>query len=146
MYDLKRFIDAQDRVYSAVIKELKRGKKVSHWMWFIFPQLRKLGESQMSQFYGISGLLEAKAYCHNSILIERYLECCTILLSLDTNDIEEVLDYVDGLKLKSSLTLFLVADAENQELYLKLLEKYYNGKKCEITIKALNREKKQLNI
>lgn len=145
MYNVNRFIVKQDEVYDSVLKELKNGKKVSHWMWYIFPQLKDLGSSYNSMYYGIKNKQEAKEYMNNDVLRKRYVECCNILLNLKTNNIEEVLGDIDKLKLKSSLTLFLQIDVLNKELYLKLLEKYYDKKICQKTIDILE-IRNQINL
>lgn len=145
MYNVNRFIVKQDEVYDSVLKELKNGKKVSHWMWYIFPQLKDLGYSYNSMYYGIKNKQEAKEYMNNDVLRKRYVECCNILLNLKTNNIEEVLGDIDKLKLKSSLTLFLQIDVLNKELYLKLLEKYYDKKICQKTIDILE-IRNQINL
>ncbi len=137
-YNIERFIKAQDKIYETVVEELKRGFKESHWMWFIFPQLEALGYSSTAKFYGISGLAEAKAYVENETLINRYIECCKILLGLENDDIHNILGSPDDMKLKSSLTLFIEADGNNRDLYIKLLDKYYDGKRCKLTITLLN--------
>ena len=106
-------------------------------MWFIFPQIKGLGQSQTATYYAIENLKEAKEYINNEILYKRYIECCNILLNLDTNDIYGVLGDIDSLKLRSSLTLFSLVDKINNTLYLNLLDKYYNGEKCNKTLKLL---------
>ena len=129
MYDVNRFVKAQDNVYENVINELKKGRKRTHWMWFIFPQLKGLGFSDIAVYYGIENIDEAKEYINNEVLYRRYIECCNILLELDDDDIYNILGDIDGLKLKSSLTLFSFVDVNNKELFFKLLDKYYDGEK-----------------
>lgn len=140
MYNIERFIEAQDKVYKKVVEELKNGRKRTHWMWYIFPQYAALGSSEISYFYGIKCLDEVKAYISDDKLKQRYLECCNILLTLAENDIEKVLGEIDSLKLKSSLTLFKAVDEENRMLYQKLLNKYYNGEECQLTYQLMERE------
>lgn len=137
-YNLNRFIIKQNKIYDVALKELKRGRKESHWIWYIFPQIKGLGYSDNSMIYGISSIDEAKAYASNNILWNRYIECCTILLNLNTNNIAEVLDG-DSIKLRSSLTLFY--KATNNELLLDLINKYYDGKLDNLTLNILNNEK-----
>ncbi len=137
-YNLNRFIIKQNKIYDVVIKELKRGRKESHWIWYIFPQIKGLGNSNYSMLYGISNIDEAKAYASNNILWNRYIECSSILLNLNTNNIIEVLDG-DSIKLRSSLTLFY--KAINNELLLDLINKYYDGKLDTLTLNILNNEK-----
>lgn len=136
-YNINRFIIAQDKVYSNVINELKNGYKETHWMWFIFPQIKGLGYSTTSMYYGIESLDEAKQYLANPILLSRYNECCNILLNLNNTSIYEILGIVDSLKLQSSLTLFSLVS--NNELYKKLLEKYFKNQLCEKTLVILNK-------
>lgn len=140
MYNIERFIEAQDKVYNKVIEELKNGKKRTHWMWYIFPQFKALGSSDISIYFGIKSILEAKCYINNEILRNRYLECCNILLSLENDDIEEILGEIDSLKLRSSLTLFKFVDKDNEILYQELLNKYYNGDDCQLTHQVIRRE------
>ena len=140
MYNIERFIEAQDKVYEKVVEELKSGKKRTHWMWFIFPQFVALGSSEISIYFGIKSVLEAKCYINNEILRNRYLECCNILLSLDNDDIEDILGEIDALKLRSSLTLFKFVDKDNELLYQELLNKYYNGDECQLTHQLIKRE------
>lgn len=109
---LDRFIKAQDNMYETALKEIKNGEKESHWMWYIFPQLRGLGESEMSYFYGINGLEEAKAYLAHPILSTRLIEISTALLEHKDKPIEDIMGYIDDMKLKSSMTLFAIASKE----------------------------------
>lgn len=101
---LQRFIDAQDRIWPAPVRELQAGQKQTHWMWFVFPQLRGLGRSDMAQFYGIYDLAEARMYLADPVLGARLQEACRAMLLND--DAQRVLGHVDALKLRSSATLF----------------------------------------
>lgn len=101
---LRRFIDAQDRIWPSPVKELRAGRKQTHWMWFVFPQLRGLGRSEMAQFYGIADLAEARAYLADPVLGTRIEEAFHAMLMND--DAQDVLGHVDALKLRSSATLF----------------------------------------
>ena len=135
-FDLDRFIQAQDKAYPYALKELKEGCKRSHWMWYIFPQLRGLGHSRMSNYYGISGINEAKAYLESPILNHRLREVCEAILGLETDDAREVFGGIDSLKLKSSMTLFdLVAP---DDIYSKVLDKFFEGKRCKSTQQLIN--------
>lgn len=134
-YNLQRFIDAQNKVYSDVIEELKAGNKVTHWIWFIFPQLKGLGKSEAANYYGISNVDEALEYTQNKILWNRYLECCEILLNLKDLTIYEILGCIDSIKFCSSLTLFY--EASKLPVLENLLSKYFDGKKCELTLNML---------
>lgn len=137
IYNLNRFIIKQDEDYRTAIEELKRGRKYSHWIWYIFPQIKGLGNSLYSITYAITSIDEAKAYVSNNILWNRYLECCTVLLNLNTNNIHNVMDDIDCKKLLSSLTLFY--KASNEKLLLNLINKYYNGKLDILTLNILDK-------
>jgi len=140
-YNLKRFISAQDNydTYKKVIKELPNGKKESHWMWYIFPQIKGLGTSSTSQLYGIGSIAEVEAYMQKPELSFRLIECCEILLHLQNKTSIEIFGYIDALKLKSSMTLF--GEASNNPVFKQVLDKYYNGEKDELTLKILNETK-----
>lgn len=121
---MERFIKAQKIYYNDALKELRNGKKESHYMWFIFPQIRGLGSSFNAEYYGIKDLEEANEYWSNEYLRNNYLELCNVLLSLDDNNARHIFGYTDGIKLKSSLTLFYLAS--NSETIHKVLGKFYN--------------------
>lgn len=105
-YDLNRFVTAQEDCYSTVIRELKAGRKRTHWIWYIFPQLKGLGYSYNSEYYGLDGLEEAQEYLTHPVLKSRLVECCEILLSLEERDIKKIMGYPDDIKLKSCMELF----------------------------------------
>lgn len=127
MYDLSRFIKAQEFNYEHALAEIKRGQKTSHWIWFIFPQLKSLGSSPNAKFYGIENLDEAKEYLANEILRSRLLEISQALLELPNNDIEYIMgSAIDKKKLLSSMTLFHLAEP-TCEIFKKVLEKYFCG-------------------
>ena len=128
-YDLKRFILAQERDYEVALAEIKNGRKRSHWMWYIFPQIKGLGRSSTSEFYGIANLDEATAYLSDSLLSDRLVEISSALLGLETDNALEIFGNPDYLKLKSSMTLFSCVEQSNP-LFLAVLEKYFKGK-CE---------------
>lgn len=138
-YDLTRFLQAQEGSYAQALAEMKRGRKESHWMWYIFPQLKGLGRSAMSEFYGISGMEEARAYLKDPVLGARLVEICNALLALEVEDIVQVMGRPDDKKLKSSMTLFEAA-AENPEVFQRVLEKYYQGKRDGRTLRMLGME------
>ena len=127
-YDLKRFMQAQSPVYADVLAELHRGRKSSHWMWFVFPQIAGLGGSPMAIRYAIASLAEARAYLDHPVLGTRLRECCEILLGLDGRTADEIFGYPDVLKLRSSLTLFARASRQGDSVFDTLLAKYYDGK------------------
>jgi uncharacterized protein (DUF1810 family) len=122
---LQRFIDAQDKCYKEVIKELSLGRKTTHWIWYIFPQVYGLGFSEFSKYYGVHGLSEAKAYWDNALLRERYIECLDLILNTGDSP-ENILGVVDAKKLQSSLTLFLEVVSGSDSLNAAL-EKLFFG-------------------
>lgn len=138
MYDLNRFLKAQDRDYADALAEIKAGHKRSHWIWYIFPQVKGLGFSSTSEFYGIDGLNEARAYMDNVVLRERIIEISEVLLTLDSSDAGDVMGYPDDLKLRSSMTLFAEA-APKEEVFQKVLDKFFAGKKDERTLEIIGR-------
>ena len=138
---MERFIKAQENVYKNVIEELRNEKKRTHWMWYIFPQLRFLGKSDRAVFYGIADVEEAKTFCSNKLLHNRYLECCNILLQTKENSPTIIMGEIDAIKLQSSLTLFYLIDETNSSLYRKLIDKFYNG---EIDVSTYNYIKEDL--
>lgn len=135
-YEISRFIKAHQSDYRRALSEIKNGKKVSHWMWYIFPQIKGLGRSSISEYYGIQDLNEAKAYLADPILGKHLIEICEALLSLDTNDAAEVMGRPDDRKLKSSMTLFDAA-TESLDVFQMVLDKYYQGKKDYRTLRML---------
>jgi len=135
-YDLQRFHDAQGTVYTQALKELRAGRKSSHWMWFIFPQLRGLGRSDTAQFYGISGAAEAVAYLADPVLGARLRECCQALLDQGGKNAESIFGELDALKLHSSLTLFSRA-SHGDPLIGAVLEQYFGGDEDPKTLELL---------
>jgi len=125
-FDLQRFVDAQAGSYESALAEVKAGRKRSHWMWYVFPQMKGLGHSETSEFYGIENLAEAKAYVAHPILGERLREVCKVLLELPTNDAKSIFGFPDDMKLKSSMTLFAMA-ADKPEIFNQVLGKYFGG-------------------
>ena len=134
---LERFVEAQAKTYEIALNEIKNGKKRTHWMWFIFPQLRGLGTSNMAHIYGISGLDEAKAYLEHPVLSERLYELCNELLKHKDKTAFEIFGDIDEMKLKSSMTLFSLA-SENHSIFDEVLECFFDGKKDEITVNLIN--------
>jgi uncharacterized protein (DUF1810 family) len=137
-FNLQRFVDAQNSVYQNVLAELKQAKKQTHWMWFIFPQLKGLGKSQMSGFYGISGVEEACAYLSYNVLGSRYNECLKILNETNISNPVKIFGHTDSKKLQSSLTLFSIADRDNV-LIMNTLNKFYSGMSDYSTEKMLDK-------
>ena len=135
--NLQRFERAQNGVYDTALKEIRNGDKRSHWMWFVFPQLRGLGKSEMATFYGIADLNEAKAYLTHPVLGARLLECCEAVLLNKNKTAHEIFGGIDAKKLRSSMTLFLVASDKNA-VFQEVLDRFYGGKKDGATLKILN--------
>ncbi|MCZ2817958.1 DUF1810 domain-containing protein [Modestobacter sp. VKM Ac-2984] len=127
-FSLSRFVDAQDSggTYDQALAELRAGRKTSHWMWFVLPQLTGLGSSAMAQRYAISGLDEARAYLAHPVLDPRLRECARALTALDTDDPVAVLGSIDAQKLRSSMTLFARA-APDEPLFGQVLDQYFAG-------------------
>ena len=125
-YDLERFVLAQAPVYGDVVEELRRGRKTSHWMWFVFPQVAGLGLSGMSRRYAIASLDEARAYLAHPILGPRLRECAGLLLASGGSSAEAILGGIDAVKLRSSMTLFHRA-APDEPLFQAVLDRYYGG-------------------
>ena len=141
-FNLQRFKDAQARDYGTALAELRSGRKRSHWIWYVFPQIDGLGRSPMARQYAISGLAEAKAYLADDTLGPHLLECAQALLDLSTNDPTTVLGYPDDLKVRSSMTLFETAaegDARWQA-FGAVLNKYYEGKRDPATLDILAKQ------
>ena len=127
MYDLTRFIKAQEAYYEIALGEMKRGHKTSHWIWFIFPQLKDLGSSSTAKYYGIENLDEAKEYLTNKILRTHLLEISQTLLELKDNNIEYIMgSSIDKKKLLSSMTLFHLAEP-TCEIFTKVIKRYFDG-------------------
>ena len=135
-YNLQRFVDAQQGIYAQARSEIRRGQKTSHWMWFIFPQSRGLGQSPMAVRYAIASLSEAEAYLQHPLLGQRLRECCELLLTTEGKSISEIMGCPDDLKLKSSMTLFSRSIPDNQ-VFLAILEKYFSGEPDDLTLKLL---------
>jgi uncharacterized protein (DUF1810 family) len=137
---LQRFVDAQDGsgTYERALAELRAGRKESHWMWFIFPQLAGLGHSAMAQKYAIASLAEAKAYLEHSILGRRLRDCARVLTEQSGQSAREILGDIDAVKLRSSMTLFAHA-APEERLFRQVLEQYFNRSSDEATERLLSR-------
>jgi len=135
-FDLNRFVQAQAPVYRDVVDELRGGRKRSHWMWFVFPQLRGLGSSPMAARYGIGSLEEARAYLGHDLLGPRLHECAQLVNQVQGRSIGEIFGSPDDLKLCSSMTLFARATDDNQD-FIALLDKYYDGRQDQLTLARL---------
>lgn len=135
---LERFIEAQNETYRDALEEIKAGHKLTHWMWWTFPQYKGLGLSEISKHYEIQSLAEARAYWEHHLLGERLRECIRALLDLDTNDAAEVLGEIDAQKLKSSMTLFYFTGG--QELCGRVLDKFFPRELDYVTVGLLLKE------
>lgn len=135
-FDLERFVEAQERTYSRALRELRAGSKTTHWMWFIFPQLRGLGHSEMSTRFGIVSKAEAQAYLRHPVLGPRLKECTEAVLAVDSKSATQILGRPDDLKFRSSMTLFEAAVPE-EGLFGRALAKYFGGERDQRTIEML---------
>ena len=134
-FNLERFVLAQRNVYSQALSEIIRGRKTSHWMWFIFPQVKGLGRSYESQLYGIGDLSEARAYLAHDVLGNRLRECVSALLRIENRTALEIFGPIDEMKLRSSLTLFNAASEE--VIFDQAIVKYFNGQTDDLTLGIL---------
>lgn len=135
--NLDRFIEAQEGSYMHAVYELKKGRKTSHWMWYIFPQLNGLGSSTTATYYSIKNIEEAKAYIKHPLLSVRLDELCNILIDLESNNADMIFGYPDNLKLKSSMTLFSEASDAEENIFEQVLVKFFDGNIDEKTLDIL---------
>ena len=135
--DLQRFVIAQDAVYAQVKGELQSGRKASHWMWFIFPQLRGLGVSSMATFYGLGSASEALGYWRHPTLGARLRECTELVLAVEGKSAHEIFGSPDDVKLRSCMTLF-AAVATDEPIFGQVLKRFYNGQPDDRTLKLLS--------
>jgi uncharacterized protein (DUF1810 family) len=138
-YNLHRFLNAQERVYDSVLAELRAGRKSSHWIWFIFPQIAGLSHSAMAQQFAISSLDEAKVYLQHQILGPRHRECTQLVLDVNGRSAEEIFPYPDNLKFRSCMTLFLTVATDNA-LFNDALLTYFDGKPDQLTLDLLTQQ------
>ena len=136
LFDLQRFVDAQNPVYERVVAELRAGRKRSHWMWFIFPQIRGLGRSPTAIQYAISGLDEARAYLEHLLLGPRLRQCTGLVLNVEGRSAPEIFGSPDDMKFRSSMTLFAKADPGG-DIFVEALHKYFNGVPDRLTLDRL---------
>jgi uncharacterized protein (DUF1810 family) len=134
-YNLERFVIAQDRVYDEVLSEIRAGKKMSHWMWFIFPQIRGLGRSPVSVEYAISSRDEAQAYLQHTVLGPRLKECTRLVLAVEGRSAVEIFGSPDDMKFRSCMTLF--EDVAPHEIFQLALQKYFGGEPDRLTLERL---------
>jgi len=132
-FDLERFVKAQEGVYAEVVAELRRGYKESHWMWFIFPQLKGLGRSWMAEKFGIGSREEAEAYLAHAVLGPRLVECTELVNRVEGRGIESIFGPVDAMKFRSSMTLF-GAVAKDARVFEEAVRKYFGGRGDEWTL------------
>jgi uncharacterized protein (DUF1810 family) len=135
-HNLQRFVDAQEPVFEQVCAELRGGRKRSHWIWFIFPQMRGLGHSEPAIFYGISSRQEAEAYLAHPVLGPRLRECTRLVTMVEGRSIDQILGYPDNLKFRSSMTLFASTGSENQ-IFRDALQRYFDGEPDQRTLDLL---------
>ena len=135
-YNLQRFVEAQDPVFDQVCSELRAGRKESHWMWFIFPQLKGLGHSRMAERFSISSRQEGEAYLQHSVLGARLIECTELVNRIEGRSVEQIFGYPDDLKFRSSMTLFAHLQPRNQA-FQTALEKYFEGQPDTLTLERL---------
>lgn len=141
MYDLERFTQAQARDYEIALNEIKAGRKQSHWIWYIFPQIKNLGHSYNARYYGLENLDEAKSYLSHPVLGKRLIEISEALLTLPENDPVRVMNSdIDAMKLKSSMTIFVMACEEKDSIFHKVLAKFFDGQLDNVTLNFI-REK-----
>jgi uncharacterized protein (DUF1810 family) len=137
LFDLQRFVDAQAPVYPRVLAELRQGRKQSHWMWFIFPQIAGLGHSPMAQRFAIASRAEALAYLGHGVLGSRVRECTALVNAVEGRTINEILGSPDDLKFRSSMTLFGAVSSE--ALFAEAIAKFYGGAVDQQTVDLLER-------
>lgn len=140
--DLSRFMDAQQNIYDNVLAELRNGRKRTHWMWYIFPQIDGLGHSTTSKHYAIKSLEEARQYLNNPILGKRLLECAEAVFNIEGRSVSDIFGYPDNLKLKSSMTLFAYVAASGS-VFDRVLDKYFNGERDALTLRLLEKLKEK---
>ena len=134
--NLDRFVEAQAPVYDRALAELKAGRKQSHWMWFVFPQIAGLGRSPMAQHYAIQNLAEAQTYLAHPLLGARLRECAQAVIDVESRTANEIFGSPDDLKLRSSLTLFDLASPD--DIFRAALEKYFDSEEDPLTLEKLS--------
>ena len=137
-YNLERFKEAQRQDYVTALSEIRNGRKESHWIWYIFPQLKELGYSSTAKYYGIEDRGEAEAYIKDDLLRERLIEISEALMFLESNNPSDVMGYPDNLKLRSCMTLFNIV-APEIDVFGMVLDKFYSGRKDDRTVELLSK-------
>lgn len=135
-YDLERFVTAQEGVYDRALTELENGRKETHWMWYIFPQIFGLGHSENADYYGIQDLQEARDYYAHPILSARLMECCYAVLEHEEKSAGEIFGEIDSLKLRSCMTLFELV-GEGNPVFEQILDQFFDGERDELTLELL---------
>lgn len=135
---IERFVDAHKQYYATALQEIRNGRKSSHWIWYIFPQFRGFGHSYRSTFYGIESIAEAKAFLEHPLLGQNLQEITEALLALREQDIHNVMGKIDAMKLRSSMTLFDIVSPD--DIFGQVLNRYYQGSKCPLTIGKIMNE------
>jgi len=133
---LERFVEAQNDVYADAVAELTAGQKQSHWMWFVFPQIKGLGNSPTAKQYGVKSRAEAVAYLEHAVLGPRLRECTQLVIDVEGRTIGQIFGYPDDLKFRSSMTLFANVTSDN-DAFLKALQKYFRGEMDQATLDRL---------
>jgi uncharacterized protein (DUF1810 family) len=137
-FDLERFVTAQDPVFDSVLRELRSGRKRSHWMWFVFPQLRGLGRSSMAEYYGIGSLAEARAYLAHPVLSARLDLCARTIIEAEAASLNAIFGSPDDLKFRSCMTLFARAAGGDDNLFRRVLERWCDGRPDERTLALID--------
>ena len=135
---INRFREPQKSYFEQACRELRNGRKTSHWIWYIFPQIKGLGYSYNSNYYGLKDIAEAKEYLADKELHDHLIQACQILIDLNAPDIEKVMGYIDAIKLKSSMTLFYLASKD--EIFKQVLDMYFGGQLCQKTVDMVGRD------
>lgn len=137
IFDLNRFVEAQEHSYASALAEIRAGRKSSHWVWYIFPQIKGLGQSYNSEYYGIESLDEARAYLQHEVLGARLCEITKALLEHRGCDAIDVLGCIDAVKVRSSMTLFDVVSPNN--IFAEVLDAFYDGQRCNQTLQKMEK-------
>lgn len=137
-FDLSRFVAAQELVFEAALTELRAGRKKTHWMWFVFPQLRALGRSPTALFYGINSIEEARAYLEHPVLSERLVQAVAAVLGISGYSAHRIFGSPDDLKFRSSMTLFNEASTEEEVVFQRALDRFFDGVPDPLTVRLLS--------
>jgi uncharacterized protein (DUF1810 family) len=140
--ELKRFVDAHAKHFQTALKEIKTGRKSTHWMWYIFPQIQGLGFSEMSRYYAIRDLQEAEDYFRHPVLGQNLMQICHELLALDSNNALSIFGTPDDLKLRSSITLF-ISIHNTDPIFKAILDKFFDGAKDSVTLSIIHDQRRQ---